>query len=152
MKDILVILAQTEDSISKTDLVYAIEKDHWNEKTRQAKVGGKRWVFADKVRVSYFRTFSKLIDMKLITKGYGEFDYHDGITQEGRNIAQKIIDKALEESERLNQLILNARKDPHWNGRKKRTGFNRHQRKEFHYCFETKCPHARTLYEVLYGR
>ena len=57
MNDILVVLAQTEDSISKTDLVHAIEKDNWNEKTRQAKVGGKRRVFVDKVRVSYFRHF-----------------------------------------------------------------------------------------------
>ena len=151
MKDILVILAQTEDSISKTDLVYAIEKDHWNEKTRQAKVGRKRRVFADKVRVSYFRTFSKLIDKTLITQDYRDFDYQYGITQEGKNIAQKFIDKALEESERINHLILNGHKDPKWNGRKKRTGFNRHQ-KEFHYCFETKCPHACHLYEVLYGR
>jgi hypothetical protein len=123
MKEILVILAQTEEGISKNDIVYSIEKENWIVKTRQAKNGEKKRVPTDSVRVSYFRTLSKLDEMHLIDEFHYDYivtDYYR-LTQEGKIVAQKIIDRVLEDSERLNQLILNGASfyDPSWRVLKK---------------------------------
>ena len=125
MKDVLVVLAQTEEGISKTDIMYSIEKDNWIEKTRQAKNFEKKRVPTDSVRVSYFRTLSKLVEMHLIDAFHYDYMYNYAdyyrLTQEGKITAQKIIDNVLEDSARLNQLILNGARFyyPSWRLRKK---------------------------------
>jgi hypothetical protein len=121
MKDIVVILALTKDGITKADLVYAIEKDNWNKKTRPSKKLSRQRVPSDSVRVSYFRTFSKLVEMNLIEEFHYDYICSDyfRLTPEGKRLSQKIIDNVLEESARLNQLFLNVFKDPRWRVRKK---------------------------------
>jgi hypothetical protein len=119
MKEILVILAQCLEGISRYNLVYAIEKDNWIEKTRQSNFLGR--IPLDSVRVSYDRTLSKLIEMNLIDGFYPEdiptMSFYYGtlmggrayrLTEKGKRVANEVIDKALKESARLNQLILNG--------------------------------------------
>lgn len=157
MKDILVILAHSKAIISKTELVYTLEKDNFRGLSRQhiaTNYSSLRLFQNESLRVSYLRTFSKLLKLGLIQKVKVPNTYDDyyELTNEGNVIAQKIKDNILKESERLSQLIIDAQK-PDTNQTYKKDiniGFNRHQ-KDFKYCFESKCPHARYLYEKLYG-
>lgn len=125
MKEILIILAQTKEGMNRYNLVYAIEKDNWIKKTRQARQASWR-VPLDSVRVSYDRTLSQLIGMNLLDGFYPKdipklSPYYGTLwggkayrlTEKGKKIAVEIIDNALKESARLNQLILNGLDDPY---------------------------------------
>lgn len=125
MKEILIILAQTTEGMTRYSLVYAMERDNWIRKTRQAHQASWR-VPPDSVRVSYDRTLSHLIGMNLIDGFYPKdipklSPYYGTLwggkayrlTEKGKTVAREIIDNALKESARLNQLILNGLDDPY---------------------------------------
>jgi hypothetical protein len=128
MKEILIILAHATDGMYRYDLVYALEKDNWIKKTRQCRNASWR-VPLDSVRVSYDRTLSQLIDMNLIDGFYSKealkLSPYFGtlwrgrcfkLTEKGRTLAKEIIDNALRQSWRFNQLILNGLDEPTLHG------------------------------------
>lgn len=119
MKKILFLLSKN-DSMTRNDIVYAIEKEQWNRITKTSSAHGER-LLIDKVRVSYDRTLKRLTDLGFVEGGFpaglGRLSPYRGtlwrgylytITPKGRMQTQEIIRKTLKPLEEYSSTLIDS--------------------------------------------
>lgn len=120
MKEILFLLAQYNEGMTRNSIVHAIEIEKWTENTERSSCSSER-ILKDSVRVSYDRTLLKLRKLELVEAGFPKdlrpMSFYDGtkwrgffytLTEEGKKKANEIILEIFKPVNRLNQLILNV--------------------------------------------